>query len=161
MPTVPTPRRLLAGAALAALVLTGAACGSDDDGDAAATGSTATDAPAEATDDAVVPADGGLSAEDLSTCLTEAGLEPVVADARPFGVEDPVDQLDVQLADEDLTASLHVFETEAAAEENRTAITLQTEDDDRNQVAGNVLLSYSIIPGFDREGADAVESCLP
>ena len=159
-----TTHRLLAGAALAALLLTGAACGSDDGDDAAAPTTAAADAATTAedgADGAVAPADGGLSAADLATCLAEAGLEAEVPDSVPFGVEDPVDQLDVQLADEDLTASLYVFETEEAAEENRTAITLQTEDDDRNRVAGNVLLHYSIIPSFDREGADAVEACLP
>ena len=39
--------------------------------------------------------------------------------------------------------------------------TLQTEDDDRNKVVDNVVLNYTIIPSYDKEGSAAVEACLP
>lgn len=145
----------LAAVALATALLLAAACGgSSDDGDAATPDPTTTTAAA------VVPEGDGLSADDLEACLGEAGLAATVPDTVPLGVEVPVDRLDVAL-EEDLEASLYVFASEAEAEANRTAITLQTEDDQRNRVAGNVLLAYSIIPSYDPEGAAAVEACLP
>lgn len=108
--------------------------------------------------------DGGLAVDDLRTCLTDAGLDPRDGEAKPIGVEDPFELLEVTLdpegTDSDLVAELYVFASEDAAETNRTAITLQTEDDDRNRVAGNVLLRYTIIPSYDPDGAAAVEGCL-
>lgn len=153
-------RHLAAASALTLVLVGGVACGSSDDGAADPPATSTTTEPA-----AVAPTDGGLTAEDLEACLTEAGLEATVPDTVPFGVEVPVDQLEVALeaegASSDLVASLYVFSSEEEAEANRTAITLQSEDDERNRVAGNVLLAYSIIPSYDPEGAAAVEACLP
>jgi hypothetical protein len=166
-----TPFRLFAlGLALAGGL---AACGGDDDTDVAA--STAEDTSGTTGEDTT----GGTSpngaegvvgdpitVEALTTCLEGAGLTVQPDnDAVMLGVEDPYYQMAVELepegTDSELSATFYVFDAPELAEEYRVNFTLQTEDDDRNKLVENVVLSYSIIPSYDKEGSAAVESCLP
>lgn len=110
---------------------------------------------------------GGTSAlseqaGEISDCLSEAGLEPVADDTLAFGVEDPFDKLEIALEsetfDETYQATIYVFEDNASAEKNRPLITLQDADDERQQVIGNVLLSFDIIP--DERDATEIEGCI-
>ena len=157
-----SPRTRLTALLAAGVLLVGAAaCGGDDDD--ATTDTTAADGGTETTVDEP-SGTGRFTIEDLRSCFTDAGLEPEDEDAMPFGVEDPVERLTVPLNAEGtstpLKAELYVFESDEAAERNRTAITLQNEDDARNKLIENVVLSYTIIPSYDKEGSAAVESCL-
>jgi hypothetical protein len=150
------------------LVVTGtvlaAGCG-DDDGAGTTTAAGATDT----TDDVTGPEDletGPVTETALESCLTAGGLEPEDDnDAIAFGVEDRYRKIRVELDAEgdpsvELAAELYVFESPAQAEANRPTITLQAEDTERNRVVENVVLSYTIIPSYDPEGAETVEGCL-
>lgn len=101
-----------------------------------------------------------IAADDLVACLEDAGLEPEDVDTIPLGVEDRFERYRVELAHEGLSAELFVFESPAAATDARPAIALTNTDTERSRVVDNVVLDYSIIPSFDREGSDAVEGCI-
>lgn len=98
----------------------------------------------------------------LESCLTDAGLEVTVEDTKAFGVESPHEHLEVPLDSEAFSKAyavdLWVFETPAAAEEARVAITLETKDDERGKVIGSVVLNYEIVP--DEDDTKQVEACI-
>jgi hypothetical protein len=100
--------------------------------------------------------------EEISSCLTDAGLEVGQEDTDAFGVEDPHEHLEVALDseafDKPYNVDLWVFETPEAAEGARTAITLETKDDERGKVLDNVVVNYEIVP--DPEDTEQVEGCL-
>ena len=132
------------------VVLTGA-CGGGDDGGGEDAGST--DSGSDELTSAV---------EELSSCLTDAGLEVTEEETTAFGVEDPHKHLEVPLEsdafDKPYNVDLWVFETPEAAEGARTAITLETKDDERGKVLGSVVVHYEIVP--DEEDTEQVEGCL-
>ena len=158
------PLRLAAVLAAVLVALGLSACGGDDDEGSTTDTTAADDGTTSTTSGGADSGDGSITLEGLRTCLTDAGLEPVDEDALPFGVEDPVERLTVTLEAEGTTtplrAELYVFESAEAAQDNRPVITLQNEDDARNKVVANVLLSYTIIPSYDPEGSALVEACL-
>ena len=128
-----------------------AACGGGDDGGGESAGST------DSGNDALTSA-----VEELSTCLTDAGLEVTEEETTAFGVEDPHKHLEVPLEseafDKPYNVDLWVFETPEAAEGARTPITLETKDDERGKVLGSVVVHYEIVP--DEEDTEQVEACL-
>jgi hypothetical protein len=136
---------LLCGATLLA------ACGGSDDGNGE-TGSTEGGS------------NGELSAQasEIQTCVADAGFEAEVNETRNFGVEVEYERLTVPLRsegfDKDYEADIYVFEDAAAMQDNRAAITLNTEDDLRNISSDNVLLNFSIVP--DKEHSKALTACL-
>jgi len=98
----------------------------------------------------------------IQSCVADAGFEAEVNDTENFGVEVDYDRLTIQLHsegfDEDYEADIYVFEDAAAMQDNRAAITLNTEDDLRNISSDNVLLNFSIVP--DKEHSKALSACL-
>lgn len=145
-------RKRLAWLALSLAVL-GAACGGGggDEGDSG--GESSGETESSAVTEAV---------STLKSCLTDAGLEVKVEETTAFGVEAPHGHLEVPLDSESFNKAyavdLWVFETPAAAEEARVAITLEQEDDERGKVIGSVVLNYEIIP--DEDDTKQVEACI-
>lgn len=136
-------------ALLAAFALLFVACGGDDGGGEEGASGEPSGALASA-------------AQELTSCLTDAGLDVREEDTTAFGVEDPHEHLELTLEseafDKTYSVDLWVFETPEAAEAARTPITLETEDDERGKVLGNVVVNYDIVP--DKEDVEQVESCL-
>jgi hypothetical protein len=94
--------------------------------------------------------------------VADAGFEAVPNDTKAFGVEVEYDRLTVDLQSESFdkayNADFYIFESETDMQDNRAAITLNTEDDLRNISSGASLLNFSIVP--DEEHATALENCL-
>ena len=109
-------------------------------------------------------ASGELSAQatDIQSCIADAGFEAEQNTTQNFGVEVEYDRMTVPLHsegfDKDYEADIYVFEDAATMEDNRAAITLNTEDDSRNITSDNVLLYFSIVP--DKEHSEALSACI-
>lgn len=137
-------RQKLLALVLCALAFLGA-CGGGDDGSEDASG-------------------GELSAQtqEIQSCVADAGFAIEPNDTKNFGVEVDYERLTVDLQsegfDKPYNADIYIFEDAAAMQENRAAITLNTEDDLRNFSADNVLLNFSIVP--DEEHSTALTDCI-
>ena len=102
------------------------------------------------------------AAADVQSCIADAGFEAVPNTTKAFGVEVEYERLTIDLQsdsfDKPYNADFFIFEDAAAMQDNRAAITLNTEDDLRNISAGPILLNFSIVP--DEEHATALGECL-
>jgi hypothetical protein len=140
-------------ALLVAVCLAVAACGGGGGGSSSGNNGTG---------DAGVGTAASAQAAKIKSCLQDASLEPKVNPLKAFGVDDPFIRFSIPLHDkafdEDYHAEVYVFESKAAATKNRPAITLQSEDDQRNKVIGNVLVTYGIVP--EKDAAASVEACV-
>jgi hypothetical protein len=119
------------------------------------------------------PEQSGLEADAdaLVSCLGDADVEAEVNPNVAFGVEAdhvgveasdlPSELLEFDSGSGTLTGvNLWVFESNADAEEARTAITLQTEDDDKSWVDGRVVVSWYYPVNREAAQAVAVDDCV-
>ena len=119
------------------------------------------------------PEQSGLEADAdaLVSCLVDGGVEAQLNENVAFGVEP--DHVGVEASDlpsellkydtGEGTVSgvkLWIFESEADAEEARTAITLQTEDDEKSWVDGRVVVSWYYPVNREVAQAVAVDDCV-
>ncbi len=148
-------RRASFATAMVVLALAAAGCGDDEDGGA--------DEPEQS----------GLEAdaESLVTCLADADVEAEINPNTAFGVESehvgveatdlPSDLLLFDSGSGTLSGvNLWIFESEDDAAAGRTAITLQTEDDDKSWVDGRVVVNWYYPVNRDAAQAVAVDECV-
>jgi hypothetical protein len=158
-PTAPAATKALLGAASVLLVLLAAACQGDPESEPVTRATDAGVTSGLAVTDGIEPA-------DLLSCLEDADLPAVLNDSVPFGVEVPTEGIEVKpLGPTDpgseQGADLWVFSDPATAEQNRGAITLSDADDDRNWVAGNVVVRL-FYPAADGDPQlESIRGCLP
>jgi hypothetical protein len=146
------------GWATAAVVLALALAGCGDDGDEGGSDE---------------PEQSGLEADAdaLVSCLGEADVEAGVNENVAFGVD--ADHVGVEASDlpSELLkfdsgsgtlsgVNLWVFESEADAEEARTAITLRDADDEKSWVDGRVVVDWYYPVNREAAQAAAVDECV-
>ncbi len=147
--------RVWSAAAVVVLALALAGCGDDED--------NGSDEPEQS----------GLEADadSLVTCLAEADVEAEINPNTAFGVE--TEHIGVEATDlpSDLLlfdsgsgtlsgVNLWVFESADDAEAGRTAITLQSEDDDKSWVDGRVVVNWYYPVNREAAQAVAVDDCV-
>ena len=148
-------RRAWSALVVVMLALTLAACGDDED--------SGSDEPEQS----------GLEAdaEALVACLGEGGVEAEVNPNVAFAVES--EHVGVEASELPTELLLHnsgsgtlsgvnlwIFESGDDAEEARTAITLDTEDDDASWVDGRVVVDWYYPVNREAAQAVAVDDCL-
>jgi hypothetical protein len=124
-------------------------------------GSDSSEPSSEGATEATVSSQVSDQVAQAETCLAESDLQNERDPDKAFGVEVPFEKVNVNLeaaAGDAYTASLYFFNSPRDAEDSRPIITLNSEDDLRNHVTGNVLVYYSIVP--DKDDARAVEGCV-
>ncbi|WP_110205249.1 hypothetical protein [Nocardioides daejeonensis] len=137
-------RSLVLTTALACVALTAACGGDSDDGDG----------------DATSPLDASVAA--ISDCLEKAGLPAVDKEAIPFGVDDPVRGVKVDLIEQQDAQGMDiwVFESQEAAAENRVAITLSKQDTPTSGVVAAVVYRWYTLPDPDAPYVAPALDCL-
>jgi hypothetical protein len=148
--SAPGRRGALCGA-LVALALGVSACGGDDE-----TTATTTDAGASGASGVTGAV---VSADDIVSCLGDAGLEATV-DSPVTGLEGEHEKVYVAIGDSEQGAVLAVFESEEAAEAESEAFAALG-GVAAEQVSGNVAWGFDAIAGETPDDEAAIEGCLP
>lgn len=92
-------------------------------------------------------------------CLRGKNLDPKPDPDLAFGVTDKFFRYGAADPDDPQSkVSIFVFDDHDKAVKNRPAITLQTEDDSRNQVVGSTLVDYSKVPS--KQFSETVAGCV-
>ena len=92
-------------------------------------------------------------------CLKSKGIEPKTNSDLALGVDDKFFRYGApDPADAATKVDVFVFDDHDKAVKGRPAITLQNEDDTRNQVVDNTVVSYSQVP--QTSFSDAVTACV-
>jgi hypothetical protein len=175
-------RNPLAVASLALLAALAAGCGGDDSSTAsdpagdAPTTSAGTPAASDgvtdpASEDPGLVVTDGITPDDLVACLTGAGLDAVLSDSTPLGVEVPVAEIELSgmtgySEDTEQGGYLYVFADPATAQEQASIVTLggtDNADNSRFAIHQNVVRALSIIVSEAEPSADeqALFGCLP
>ena len=161
----PLPRRAMLALTALPLLLGTAGCGDDGPSSEGEEASEQTRSP-DASDDSDLEVVDGTTPGDLLDCLIGAGLPAALDDALPFGVEVPVQGIEVEplgstVGGDSQGAALWVFTDPAAAQENRAIITLADEDGPSSWVAGNVVVDLYYPAAEGDAEVDALRACLP
>ena len=148
----PGKRGALCGA-LVALALGVSACGGDDE--------TTTTATTDAGVSGATGVSGSVvSADELVSCLGEAGLDATVDSSPVTGLEGEHEKVYVAIGDSDQGAVLAVFDSAEAADAELEAFSALG-GVANSQVAGNVAWGFDATAGETPEDEEAVEGCLP
>ncbi len=148
--------RVWSAAAVVVLALALDGCGDDED-----------DGSSDAPEQSGLEAD----ADALVSCLGDADVEAEVNPNTAFGVESehigveatdlPSDLLLFDSGSGTLSGvNLWIFESADDAEEGRTAITLQTADDDKSWIDGRVVVNWYYPVNREAAQAVAVDDCV-
>jgi hypothetical protein len=137
---------------VAALALAVSACGGDDE-----TTTTSTDAGATG---ATGVAGAVITADDLVSCLGDAGLEASVDSSPVTGLEGQHEKVYVAIGDSEQGAVLAVFESAEAADAEAVAFDALAGVAD-TEVSGNVAYGFDATAGETPDDEAALEGCLP
>jgi hypothetical protein len=148
-------------AVLASMSIVGGACGGDDD-------ETTTPLPTTTAAGATGPtgptgeqgASGTVTADDVLTCLDEAGLDASTSDTEFLGLEADYERVDIAQGDLDTAATMAIFTSaeDAESELSTAEVALGVAD---VQQSGNVDWGIDAAAEFSPDEQKAIEDCLP
>jgi hypothetical protein len=146
-------------AMLACVVVLIPACGGDDDTTTSAPpATTTTTGPTGATGTGGAP--GPASVDDVAACLRESGFDASPDDAQLVGIDAPYERLDVAQGELDEAAVIVVFESDADAEAQKSAVGAAAGVSDV-KLAGNTVYGLDSAADFSPAEELVIRGCLP